>query len=111
MLINEIRPYLIGKLKSSHCFWSYEEDSISDVPDGILVELCMLHLDLDDINLLFQIFSYKKMKSLWLNNVVAQGEKYYNLNFFFAWYYFNAKQPRKYVKEMFTTVLHKRVAG
>ena len=104
-----VKQYLIGKLKQEHCLWSYENDSIHDIPDGVLVELVMLYLDIDEINLLFQLFDYQKVKRAWIENVVAQGERYYNLNYFFAWYYFHAKQPRRYVKAMATRQFNKRL--
>ena len=109
--IIDIRSYLVEKLKQEHCLWSYEIASIQDIPDDMLVELVMLYLDIDEINLLFQLFDYKSVKKAWLENVVAQGERYYNLNFFFAWYYFHAKQPRSYVKAMATRQLNKRLAA
>lgn len=107
----DIKPFLIKKLKQEHCLWSYENDSIQDIPDDVLVELVMLYLDIDEINLLFRLFDYKKVKRAWIENVVAQGERYYNLNYFFAWYYFHAKQPRRYVKSMATRQLKKRLAA
>lgn len=107
----DIKPFLIQKLKQEHCLWSYENDSIQDIPDDVLVELVMLYLDIDEINLLFRLFDYKKVKRAWIENVVAQGERYYNLNYFFAWYYFHAKQPRRYVKSMATRQLKKRLAA
>ena len=106
-----VKPYLIEKLKQEHCLWSYDNDSIHDMPDDMLIELVMLYLDIDEINMLFSIFSYKKMKRAWIENVVAQGERYYNLNYFFAWYYFHAKRPRSYVKAMATRQLNKRLAA
>lgn len=109
--VKEVKPYLIKKLKQEHCLWSYENDSINDIPDDVLVELVMLYLDIEEINLLFKLFGYKKVKKAWIENVVAQGERYYNLNYFFAWYYFHAKQPRSYVKAMATRQLHKRLAA
>ena len=111
MNINAIRPYLIDKLKCAHCFWSYEGDSIDDIPDDILVELVMLYLDIDEINLLFQLIPYRKLKQAWIDNMVAQGERYYTLNYFFAWYYFGAKRPRSYVKAMATRQLNKRLSS
>ena len=75
-----VKPYLIEKLKQEHCLWSYDNASIHDMPDDMLIELVMLYLDIDEINMLFRIFSYKKMKRAWIENVVAQGERYYNLN-------------------------------
>ena len=109
--VKEVKPYLIKKLKQEHCLWSYENDSINDIPDDVLVELVMLYLDIEEINLLFKLFDYKKVKKAWIENVVAQGERYYNLNYFFAWYYFHAKQPRSYVKAMATRQLNKRLAA
>jgi len=106
-----VKPYLIEKLKQEHCLWSYDNDSIHDMPDDLLIELVMLYLDIDEINMLFSIFSYRKMKKAWIENVVAQGERYYNLNYFFAWYYFHAKRPRSYVKAMATRQLNKRLAA
>ena len=105
-----IKPYLIEKLKQEHCLWSYDNNSVHDMPDDMLIELVMLYLDIDEINMLFSIFSYKKMKRAWIENMVAQGERYYNLNYFFAWYYFHAKRPRSYVKSMATRQLNKRLS-
>ena len=99
------------KLKQEHCLWSYEQDSIQDIPDDVLVELVMLYLDIEEIDMLFQLLGYKKVKQAWIENVVVQGERYYNLNYFFAWYYFQAKQPRRYVRAMATRQLNKRLAA
>ena len=107
----DIRPHLVEKLKQEHCLWSYDSDSIQDITDDVLVELVMLYLDIDDIDLLFRLFDYKTVKRAWIDNVVAQGERYYNLNYFFAWYYFHAKQPRRYVKTMATRRLNKRLSA
>ena len=107
----EVKQDLSQQLKREHCFWSFNEDSIQDIPDDVLVELVMLYLDIDEINLLFRLFDYKKVKRAWIENMVAQGERYYNLNYFFAWYYFHAKQPRRYVKSMATRQLNKRLAA
>ncbi len=108
---SEIEAYLVEKLKQEHCLWSYDTSSIKDIPREIFVELVMLYLDIEEINLLFKIFTYAEVKRAWLENVVAQGERYYNLNYFFAWYYFHAKKPQSYVKGMATRMLHKRMAA
>lgn len=108
---NEIKPYLIKRLKQDHCLWSYDQRSIKDIPNDILIELVMLYLDIDDIDLLFQLFPYKEIKQAWLTNCVAQGERFYNLNVFFAWYYFHVKNPRSYVKAMETRLLNKRLSA
>ena len=108
---SELKPYLIERLKQVNAFWSYRLDAITDVPDSIVVELVMLHLDLEDIDKLFELYSYRQVKKAWIENVVAQGEMYYVLNKFFAWYYFHMKNPGAYVKAMATRQLNKRLAA
>ena len=102
---------LIRHLKKAKAFWSYKSSTIKDVPDDVLVELVMLHLDLDDINILFEIFPYKFVKEAWIKNVVIQGEMYYVLNKFFAWYYFKMKKPGAYVRSMATRELNKKLTA
>ena len=102
---------LVRRLKKANAFWSYKTSAIKDVPDDILVELVMLHLDLDDINILFEIYPYKFVKKAWIKNVVAQGGMYYVLNKFFAWYYFKMKKPGAYVKAMATRELNRKLVA
>lgn len=108
---NDIKPYLIERLKQEHCFWSFNQDSIKSISDNVLVEMVMIHLDIDDINLLFRMLPYAKVKRAWLENVVAQGERYHLMNTFFAWYYFHAKRPQSYVKAMATKMLNRRLSA
>ena len=105
---NELKQYLIDRLSEANAFWSYTQDSIQDVPDDLLVELTMLYLDLEDIDRLFDLYTFKQVKRAWIDNVVVQGERYYVLNKFFAWYYFGVKNPGAYVKSMATRLLNKK---
>lgn len=107
----EIKRYLIKRLKKENAFWSYDQKSIKVVSDDILVELVMLHLDMDDIDKLFELYSSKQIKAIWIKNVVALGERYYVLNRFLAWYYFHAKRPGAYVRSMATRELNKKLAA
>ena len=102
-----IKQELLAKLKQEHCFWSYNEDSIKDIPDDMLIEKTLLHLDLDDINRLFLIYPFKKIKRVWLDYLIPQEEYLYTLNRFFAWYYFKAKKPDAYIKSMATRHFNK----
>lgn len=97
-----VKLELLAKLKQEHCFWSYNEDSIREISDDMLIEKTLLHLDLQEIDLLFQIFSYRKIKEVWLKYLIPQEEYLYSLNRFFAWYYFKAKRPDAYIKAMAT---------
>ena len=106
-----VKRELINHLKKANAFWSYQVDAIKDVPDDILVELVMLHLDLDDIDKLFNIYPFKFIKKAWIENVVVLGDRHYELNKFLAWYYFGMKKPGAYVKSMETRVLNKRMVA
>lgn len=105
-----IKKELLTKLKQEHCFWSYNESSIKDISDDMLIEKTMLHLDLEEINQLFLIYSFKRIKQVWLNYLVPQGEYLYTLNRFFAWYYFKVKKPDTYIKSMATRHFNKMFA-
>ena len=93
-----VKQELLAKLKQEHCFWSYNENSIKDIPDDMLIEKTLLHLDLDEISQLFLIYPFKKIKQV------------YTLNRFFAWYYFKVKKPDAYIKSMATRHLNKMFA-
>ena len=103
----KIKQELLSKLKQEHCFWSYNEDSIKDIPDDMLIEKTLLHLDLEEINQLFLVYPFKKIKQVWLDYLIPQEEYLYTLNRFFAWYYFKAKKPDAYIKSMATRRLNK----
>ena len=81
-----------------------------DISDEALIEHVLLYLDIDDINKLFPLFGYKKVKRVWLDRVAPQGERYFSINRFFAWYYFGAKRPEAYVKSIETRHIHKMTA-
>lgn len=108
--LNSIKSDLLTKLKQEHCFWSYNEALITDVPDDILIEKTLLHLDLEEINQLFLLYPFKKVKQVWLECLIPQEEYLYSLNRFFAWYYFKAKKPDAYIKSMATRHLNKLLA-
>lgn len=67
-MIQQTSHNLIQKLKAENCFWSFSENSIKDVPDDILIEKTLVYLDLPEIDSLFQLFSFKKIKRVWLEN-------------------------------------------
>lgn len=106
MDIVEIRKELVKQLKDGNRFWSYDTDSVKDVPDDILIEKVLIYLDLKDIDKLFKILPYNVIKKSWREHVIPLGSMYYALNRFLAWYYFNIKDPGKYVKSVTTRHLN-----
>lgn len=104
-----IKQSLLAQLKEERAFWSYNPDSIklSNLGDDLLIAMTMRYLDLKEINMLFSIFSRKKIKSAWRALLVPEGDYLRTLNRFFAWYYFKAKYPDAYLKSLQTRHLNK----
>ena len=107
MMQSKAKDNLFKKLKADNHLWSYDNARLNSISDDVLIENVLLHLDIDDINILFQLYPYKKIKDVWKENIAIQGPRYYTLNKFYAWYYFHAKCPGAYVKSLETRHLHK----
>ena len=58
----DAKQQLFRKLKKENCFWSYDLSKMKSISDESLIEHVLLHLDIEDINQLFQLFGYKKAK-------------------------------------------------
>ena len=99
-----VKHSLLDNLKREKALWSYDVSSIrtEDVADDQLIALTLQHLDLPEINMLFDIFSFRKIKNAWKNILIPQGDYLYTMNRFFAWYYFKAKNPDSYLKSLMT---------
>lgn len=110
MTNEELKSCLVERLKKANAFWSYDMSSVKDVPDDILVELVMRYLDVDEISMLFRLYTKKAIKQAWIENLVPD-ERCYQMNRFFAWYYFGIKTPGRYVKAMATRQMNKRMAA
>lgn len=106
--IRNIKNTLLEQLKQEHAFWSYEPESITldNIEDNQLIALTMRYLDLPEINRLFSIFSTRKIKNAWKTLLVPEGDYLYTLNRFFSWYYFKAKKPDSYLKNLQTRHLN-----
>ena len=89
---------LVRKLKNEHAFWSFEDPDPGLINDELLIEKVMIHLDLDDINLLFKLYRKDFIRKVWEENLVIQEPYYHGLNRFFAWFYFGIENPDEYLK-------------
>lgn len=101
-----IKTHLIARLLEEHAFWSYDKSSIEHISDDNLIRYVLIYLDLPDINLLFNIFSKKRIKRVWLDELVPQGDYLRNMNICLALLYFDIKQPLTYLKRMETYQLN-----
>lgn len=104
---DDIKSELLSKLKREHCFWSFDEASVGEISDESLIEKVLIHLDIPEIDSLFAIYPFRKIKRVWLDSLVPQGKYLFALNRFFAWYYFRVKNPDTYLKSMETRYLNR----
>jgi hypothetical protein len=97
-----IQNYLEKKLHKAHAFWSFEKNTCRHLPDKELIRYVLIHLDLEDINYLFHIYSKRAIKKVWLEEVAPQGDFLRSMNLCLALVYFNVKKPVQYLKSMET---------
>ena len=107
--INDMKRFLLKKLKRKHAFWSYDASKINykNIPDEILIAKTLFHLDMEDINLLFCYYKADFIKKAWREELAPQGDYMRNLNKFIAWYYFGIKNPNKYLKTIETKFINR----
>lgn len=70
-----------------------------------------VNLDINDIDKLFPLFGYKKVKRVWLARVAPQSEMFRPFNVLYAWYYFGAKRSEAYVKSIETRHLNRLMSA
>ena len=92
-----IRNHLCEQLITKNAFWSYDVKSFETIPDEELIEKCFTTLDIDDIDLMFELYPRKQIQQVWRNRMAIQGEYMQRLNVMIAMYYFGVKEPEKYL--------------
>jgi len=103
-----IKKYLGKKLMKENSFWSFDKLSCKNLSDWNLIKYVMLHLDLNDIKYLFQLYPKEQIKKVWLMELVPQGDYLLAMNICFALLFFDARNPRQYIKTMETRMLKKK---
>lgn len=107
----QIKTGLIKKLKKANAFWHVEPVSESFVPDETLIQKVLEYLDIDDIRLLFLIFSSKEIKRIWREKMVRQEPFFHNLNRLYAVLFFNIRHPDRYISNQLNKNLKTIHAG
>jgi hypothetical protein len=107
--MSSIKKYLENRLLDEHKFWSFEKGSCRNLSDRDLIKYVLMHLDLKDINCLFQLYPKQKIKQVWLEELAPQGDYLISMNICFALLYFNAKKPKQFVRSMETRMLNKMI--
>jgi len=98
----KLRRSLFRKLKKENTFWSYNPESVTlrNCDDETLIYQTLIHLDIKEINQLFDIFDKKKIQDVWEKELCIQGDFYRRLNKFLAYCYFDIDDPKKYIRKI-----------
>ena len=94
----QLRENLFEKLKQAHAFWSYDDVSNDNLHDELLIEKVFVHLDMDDIAKLFELFPKSYIQKIWRENMAIQGEYLFDLNVMIALYFFHIKKPEAFLR-------------
>lgn len=73
------RKYILEKINDNGGFWSYDEIPVN-IDTDTLIEKGLLHLDFEDIPLLFDLWSKTHIKRVWKQRLLTQGKRLNTLN-------------------------------
>jgi len=90
---------LINRLHQEHAFWPYDKSRIYQISDDVLIAKVLLHLDIDDIGILFKLYPKIKIQRVWKNTMLAQEPLYHGLNRLYSFLLFNIKHPDRYIRD------------
>lgn len=105
-----LKEELVNKLLEVNAFWSYTAVSPMNIPDEELIEKVFIKLDLPDIAKLFELYPKKYIQQVWEEKMIVQGDYLFSLNVMIAQYYFNIKEPEKYIRRIEKYHLEKRMS-
>jgi hypothetical protein len=94
----QIYMTLVNKLHQENTFWSYDKSSIGEISDDVLIEMVLLHLDIEDIISLFQLFPKRMIEKVWKDKMLAQEPMYHGLNRLYAFMLFDIKKPDRFIR-------------
>ncbi len=95
-----LKKQLVESLNKINAFWSYTGVSAENVSDEELIEKVFIYLDMKDISMLFELYTRNYVRKVWRENMAIQGDYLFSLNVMIAMFYFDIKQPEKYLRRI-----------
>lgn len=93
------RELLIEQLKENSTFWSYDLSAEHGViSDELLMEQTLLHGDVDQLLLLFSIFSKEQIRTFWERKLVPH-EKYRRINHYLGVFFFQVTDISSFLNQ------------
>ena len=90
------KQHIIKLIKEGGGFWSYQGVP-EKLPDDDIIEGALVHLELEDLPLLFNIWNRARIKRVWKERLVSQGKRMNILNYILAVKFFGVHHPDQYL--------------
>lgn len=87
---------ILKKVKAAGGLWSYQGIP-EHLDDESIIEAALVHMDLEDLPMLFGIWSKSHLKRVWKERLVSQGKRMNILNYILAVKLFGVKHPDNYL--------------
>jgi hypothetical protein len=95
----QLKEQIFSQLLVYQAFWSYDVQKLADITDNLLIEKTLLYGDVEEILLLFRVFTIQEIREVWRNSVIPD-ERFYPRNYYLAKIFFNIKNPARYIKPL-----------
>ena len=95
--MKEKRHIILEKIKANGGLWSYQGIP-ENLDDDAVIEAALVHLDLEDLPLLFGIWSKAHIKRVWKERLVSQGKRMNIRNYTLGEKFFEIQNPEEYLK-------------
>lgn len=92
------RQTILEKIKANGGFWSYCGFIPTSLDDDSVIEAALVHLDLEDLPLLLEIWDKARIKRVWKDRLVSQGKRMNIRNYTLAVNFFEIQDPEEYLK-------------
>lgn len=90
------KKHIIKLIKEGGGLWSYQGVPES-LPDDDIIEGALIHLELEDLPLLLNIWNRARVKRVWKERLVSQGKRMNILNYILAVKFFGVHHPDQYL--------------
>ena len=92
------RQTILEKIKANGGFWSYCGFIPTSLDDDSVIEAALVHLGLEDLPLLLEIWDKAHIKRVWKDRLVSQGKRMNIRNYTLAVNFFDIQDPEEYLK-------------
>lgn len=88
---------LLRLIKKNGGLWSYDMVR-SDLPyDDVIVENALLHLELEEMHFLFEVYDHAYIRQVWEERMLSQGKRLNSLNLVLALTVFNVPNAKQFI--------------